>query len=201
MKTRIQTIRRAPRITTVAQRIPTVEDMNPINLDSKHMVIVDFETVIEGFSHRHCKNCHACYLESFEERSKKCKICGNYPEKWTLSNNALPVWYLNDVAQFHIPVELEGLDFGEKLLIQQATPYVPLFHIKNGTMGIKGHVCCFPSAIDRVCKVLPRLPQDLKILKVIHSYSSSKNGECRHLFRIRRDRVLDALMWLKTYND
>ena len=68
MKTRMQTIRRAARTTTVAQRVPTIEDMNPINLDSKDKSIVDFEAIVEGFSHRCCKNCYACYLESFEER-------------------------------------------------------------------------------------------------------------------------------------
>jgi hypothetical protein len=56
---------------------------------------------------------------------------------------------------YHVPNELSGLREGEELLIQMVSPYVPFVHIKNGTLGIKGHVCSFPQRVQDLYTPFP----------------------------------------------
>ena len=87
------------------------------------------------------------------------------------------------------------------MLIQKISPFIPLHHIKNGTFGIKGHVCSFPQDISSICTELPRLPSDVTIVKVVHSYQQELNGEvCNKAFKVRKLQILNALKWLKKYN-
>lgn len=194
------TTRRTMRSSTLNQRQQPAVVIQPIDEDQKEKSILEFEKRIHGMFHFVCKNCKSCYLVFSQQRGNECNVCYRKPSLWGLENSALPIWYKDNEPQFHVPPELEDLKFGEKLLIQQATPYVPLVHIKNGTMGIRGHVCCFPSAIDTVCKILPRYPTELKLLKVVRSYQNNNNESSKRIFTIRKDRVLEALYWLKRYN-
>ena len=55
-----------------------------------------------------------------------------------------PIWIDEDShVHYEVPTELKKLNIAEILLIQRVAPLVPLVHIRNGTLGIKGHVCSF----------------------------------------------------------
>ena len=69
-----------------------------------------------------------------------------------------------------MPEERLGLTMAEKMLIQRASLFVPLQHVKDGTMAIQGHVCCFPQNIDSICSVLPRIADDVKIIRFLKDY-------------------------------
>ena len=113
----------------------------------------------------------------------------------------LPLWEDdNNVKQYHVPDELKCLREGEKLLIQQISMYVPLHHLKYGQLGAQGHIVSFPQDISTVCNILPRLPSDVSLIRVVKHFKLS-DGECSSKsFSIRKQQVLEALLWLKRYN-
>ena len=81
------------------------------------------------------------------------------------------------------------------------SPSIPLNHIKNGTFGLKGHFCTFVQDISTVYNFLPRKPDSVEIIKVIHHYQQEINGNmCKKVFRVRKTKVLNALKWLKKYH-
>ena len=118
-----------------------------------------------------------------------------------ISDFAHPVWYDdNQNIQFHVPKELKELTEGEKLLIQQVSPFVPLQHLQNGSYGAKGHVCSFPQDLGGICSKLPRLPHDVNTISVVKSFVNSDGEPQKLSFKIRKQKVLNALHWLKRHN-
>ena len=121
--------------------------------------------------------------------------------KWSFKNSDLhPIWYKNNEPQLYIPTELSDLREGEKLLIQMVSVYIPLYHLKYGMTGVQGHVCSFPQDIKTICYILPRLPSDVQIVKIVRKFKSANNETGSKTFSIRKDKVLNALKWLQKYN-
>ncbi len=118
----------------------------------------------------------------------------------------MPVWKEDDGTpegniRYDVPYCLQILTDAEKMLIQMVSPFISLFHLQNGTFGLKGHVCCFSQDLESLCYKLPRLPTDVTVVKVIHCYLREINGElCNKAFKVRKQVVLDALRWLKEHN-
>jgi hypothetical protein len=100
---------------------------------------------------------------------------------------------------YHVPNELSCLREGEKLLIQMVSPYVPSVYIKNGSLGIKGHVCSFPQRVQDLYTTLPRLPSSATFVK-IRSFRGEEGKFDVKSFFVRQTVVLHALNWLKKYN-
>lgn len=69
-----------------------------------------------------------------------------------------PTWVDEyEKTRYDIPPELTSLRVGEQLLIQLYSPYVPIVHIKNGVLGIKGHCISFMKDITEMTIQLPRV--------------------------------------------
>ena len=63
---------------------------------------------------------------------------------YSYENKFLPTWKTkNNIIKYTLPSELQHLTLAEKLLIQRVSPLVPVIHIKNGILGIRGHVVSF----------------------------------------------------------
>jgi hypothetical protein len=91
-----------------------------------------------------------------------------------IQENLLPVWFSADEQpMYHVPNELSYLQEG--LLIQMVSPYVPFVHIKNGTLGIKGHVCSFPQRVQDLYTTLPRLPNSATFVKMVRSFKGEED--------------------------
>ena len=89
----------------------------------------------------------------------------------------------------------------ENMLLQLVSPFVPQQYINNGTFGIKGHVCCFPQDIGEVATVLPRLPSNIKMIKLVRQVTTAVGGpKTDKTFNVRRYETLRALLWLKRHN-
>jgi hypothetical protein len=71
-----------------------------------------------------------------------------------------------------------------------------LIHLKNGTLGSRGHCVIVEHNISELFLVLPRKPGDLDILNVIRSVRSSDQEVYERVFKVRRQKVLAALYWL-----
>ena len=115
------------------------------------------------------------------------------------TNGLLPVWYDDHGAvQYELSKELQDLRLGEKLLVQRFSCFVPIVHIRNGIMGLKGHCCCFKQEVCEVAKSLPRLK--VNAVKVLKGIQDSSGRLTEASFIIRKDKVMDALKWLKKYH-
>jgi hypothetical protein len=77
---------------------------------------------------------------------------------------------------------------------------VPVIHIKNGILGIRGHIVSFLQDISSITTILPRLPSEVSIVKVIRASQTRCGNELRKAFIVDRERLLKALLWLKKYN-
>lgn len=163
-----------------------------------------FEYRMANIDHSVCASC-------FESRigmrtTSKESICNKCQDKSRKSaynsvNTMLPTWTdENGVTQYHVPSELEGLSIAEILLIQRVSPLVPLVHIKNGTLGIKGHVCSFLQDVNEVATRLPKLPSEVKAVKMIRSYKGNSGVDNVKVFVVNRDRVMRALFWLTRHH-
>ena len=158
--------------------------------------------------HMFCPNCHQRRLSHMETNQKKakqgchmCDCCKKNSVKYTAANSALPIWKdsLTGKICYHVPEVLRNLTTGEKMLIQKVSPVVPLVHIKNGTFGIKGHVCALPQHIDSVCTDLPRTK--CKIVRVLKTGMAKDGTLHSKYFKIRKKNVLSALHWLKEHSN
>ena len=168
--------------------------------DIKKKSITKFESRMANVSPTACKECLRCSLSLNVNSNNICNYCLKSKIN-PIYNNQLPVWYDNGVPQFHIPVQLSCLRLAEKMLLQLVSPFVPQQYINNGTFGLKGHVCCFPQDIGEVAKVLPRLPSDVKMIKLVRQVTTAVGGpRTNKSFSVRRKETLEALLWLKDHN-
>lgn len=99
-----------------------------------------------------------------------------------------------------MPNELSCLTFAEKQLIALASAHMSLIHIKNGTLGSRGHCVSVEQKISELFLTLPRKPGDLNILHVRRSGRSSDHEVYEKIFKVRKDKVLAALYWLVKHN-
>lgn len=180
--------------------------------EEKYETFEDFEKRCEDIHHNRCFVCHRVSIGMVMHTKTTCARCYGKSKDTSryIANDCLPVWYKTKEdrlarinPQFQIPNCLSKLRLGEKMLLQLAKLFVPLVHIKNGTMGIRGHVCAFPQNISDVADTLPRLPEDVTIVRVIQKIQAEVGGKelVDKQFFVRKQSVLDALEWLVEHND
>ena len=175
---------------------------NGIKLDYTKL-IVDFEKKLKGLYNKECKCCKGVSLSFDLDERGHCKDCKDMDTDALITNNLLPIWK-DSKGQYHydVPDVLKQLTLQEKLLIQRAALFIPVQHIKNGTLGVKGHVCCFPQKIDTIYTTLPLLPNQVKYVQLIHKSKDEIGGDVKaRKLVIRKQMVLDALKWLKQHNN
>ena len=187
-----------------------VDDTEPLFNVSKesemYKTMIEFEKRMKDVKHKKCTMCKSVSLNlKLLPKLGICKNCKVRNEERKRNGQAkkiprhLPVWYdLENKARFDIPKELSELREGEKLMIQQIAPYIPLVHLRHGVHGSRGHVCSFPQEIEEICKILPR--KKVKALKVIKSFNTKEKETREITFMVRRNVVLQALVWLKNNN-
>lgn len=114
----------------------------------KNQIIRDFEGCMRTTSHGHCVCCRRIRIKQKANTKAICKSCVKHEDpSHFLRTDGLPVWCENgndeNEPQCHVPPEPTNLSLAEKMPTQQVSPFVPLQHLKNGIMGLKGHVCAF----------------------------------------------------------
>ena len=123
-------------------------------------------------------------LSKCKDGLHKCKNCKDHSLAIDMFSH--PTWTDREGnIHYTIPQELQGLREGEKLLLQQVSPFVPLQHLQKGNYGCKGHVCSFPQDIQSICTVLPRLPTDINIVNIVKNFRDKDNNPHYMTFRIR----------------
>ena len=167
--------------------------------------IKEFERRTSEIKHEHCFTCKRVSTNlRMSTDNNVCADCKSkkYSEEDLLQEGLLPVWFDDTgTTRYDVPRELGSLRDCEKMLIQILNTHVPAHHMKYGVIGVKGHVCAFPQDVVSVCKILPRLPKDCNVVRYIKETKSRVVGETSvKIFKIRRQKVVAALVWLKKYH-
>ena len=174
------------------------------NLDKNYcQQLFKFEETMFNIHPKHCTICHQRKLNMVVKEGICSRCKGeHFINKFTHNNKALPVWIDSETEQVHYeaPKELKDLSIAEKLLIQKVSPLVPVIHIKNGVMACRGHCVSFFQDISTICKIFPRLPAEVTMVKVIRT-STTKGGDIvDRAFTVNKMKVISALTWLKKHN-
>jgi len=98
-----------------------------------------------------------------------------------------------------VPEALQDFTTVEQMLIARVAPVMSVMWLpeyRGGQWRFKGHVVCFPRDIQPVVSVLPRVSVDVLVLRS----QQSANADAVREFRVRRQRVHDALLRLMEHN-
>jgi hypothetical protein len=130
-----------------------------------------------------------------------CDSCANNQIKNTSENRVIPYWIDKYGSQnVVVPQELRDLTFAEKQLIALASAHMSLIHLKNGTLGSRGHSVSVEQNVSELFLVLPRKPGDLEFRNVTRSGRSSDQEVYERVFKVRRQKVLAAFYWFVEHN-
>src|SRR3954451_21680777 len=97
-----------------------------------------------------------------------------------------------------LPEEMKGLTDIEEMLIAQVFTVITVYWLRGGQTGYRENVINFPQDIREFTTQLPRHPSSLNVL-VVRRQSTNGPTEFRD-FTVRRDKVGNALLWLKSNN-
>ena len=172
--------------------------------EEKYEVFRDFEHTCALLEHKHCNCCKMVSMNMTVNKKGLCSRCTKFesPDHFT-DKGALPVWYKDGLPQYEVPNVLSDLTTAEKMLIQLVSPFVPLHHIRNGTMGLSGHVCAFEQDVTGFVNKLPRDKMDVAMLKVIKNLKAEigdSSAAYTKAFRVSKDKVFSALTFLHKHN-
>ena len=102
----------------------------------------------------------------------------------------------NDMDPGSMPDQLKGLTQAEEMRIAKGCPVMRAYRLTGGQRGYGGHVVNLAQNIGDFVNSLPRPARELSIIVV-----RRQDGEGIHKdLLVRRQRVFDALNWLKANN-
>ena len=130
---------------------------------------MEFEKLCQQMHHNCCDCCQRVSLNLKTHMIDGKEVCHNclFKAKNDLPFS-LPIWIdETETPRNDLPDELKYLRECEKLLIQQIAVVVPLLHLKIGQIGSKGHCCSFMQDIREICSILPRMPENIRLIKII----------------------------------
>jgi len=192
------------------------------SLPTKRSVIVKEEILHHEFQMKNltvlkCKMCLELHMMDGQAQQSRrpysCQKCQKRKDPmYYLKNNLHPIWYEvsdvgafvrdkdgNKVPRFDIPPELKRLSMAEKFLIRRCSNYVPLVHLSNGVFALKGHCVTFPQDISAMCNELP-LRKESMVVFIRYLGNKDTSDVYPKLLRVKRQNVLEALLWLKKHN-
>ena len=192
----------------ITTKIPNCSKTQSDQANEKHREFIkqvcQFEQDMFNVQFSCCKICHQRRLNFPINKDGMCNRCKKETEgrnRFSNRNKTLPTWTdKQGTVHYELPEILKELMVAEKLLIQKVSPIVPVIHIKNGTIGSRGHCVSFFQDITNMCQVFPRLPSQVTIVKVICKSKCKDRNIVNKAFTINRNRVMTALEFLKKHN-
>ena len=133
-------------------------------------------------------------------------VCSNCKKdsrdkEYFLQNNLQPIWFDNNGAvQWQVPMQLHALSLQEELLIKKSAPYIPVIHMYNGTLGLKGHCVVFERESNGDIFKFPRMESDTVCFNRQYVTKENVKEQRKMPLVVRRKNVMDALNILKVIN-
>ncbi|KAK3912381.1 ATP-dependent DNA helicase [Frankliniella fusca] len=143
----------------------------------------NFECYLKSLTWVECCQCQKRVLHSSLKNFTCTKNCSLFTEE-------------NDMDPFQIPDELKDLTYIEKQLISRVHPVISLYRVKKLEYKYKGQVINFTQDVQHVADKLPHLVADLRNVVVVRLDQQSTLKD----FVVRKDKVLNALLWLQKNN-
>lgn len=137
-----------------------------------------------------CDVCNERRIHSKMHSATTCQRC--FRDK----NSVKLFSFQNNMDPQIVPDELCDLSITEQQLICRISPSINVHMLKHGGIAANGHCVTFPQAIDEPCRIFPKLPSEINIIKV---RKQGKNDTSKE-FAVRRYRVQNALVWLRSNN-
>ena len=145
------------------------------------------------FSLFQCIICQEAWPLKSKPRSPDSYVCSRCsrdkksPNKFSKENSMIPC---------PVPPQLQGLTQTEEMLIARALPLMRVYIKPGGQRGYSGHCINLPQNINDLASSLPRYPKDLSVIIV---NVKGKDNTFKDV-NVRRQKVLDALLWLRVNN-
>ncbi|CAG8547344.1 24094_t:CDS:1 [Gigaspora rosea] len=98
-----------------------------------------------------------------------------------------------------VPEELQKLIEIEEMLIVQVFSVMVVYKLRGGQHGYRGNIINFPQDIEEFTTLLPWHPSFLNVLIICRQFD--KDPTAFRDFKIRRNKVAQALHWLKANNN
>jgi len=161
-----------------------------INKHERH-ILRNFRYKMDDIRYNACPVCNERIpgMTLVEETCHRCHREKTIPKKFSKENYMDPG---------ELPEQLKGLTEIEEMLIAQVFCVMSVYWLRRGQNGYKGNVINFPQDIREFTTHLPRHPSSLNVL-VVRRQSATSLAEFRD-FTVRRDKVHNALIWLKLNN-
>lgn len=146
------------------------------------------------WEHHLCTVCHELWptrLTLYDEAyvCTRCKHDKIEPKLYSEAND-------NFMHPGTVPLCMQGMTQVEEMIIARTCPIMSVYRKHGGQRGYKGHVVNLPQDIQGFLDHLPCNIKDLPILIVRRHGSENTHTD----FRVRREKVLSALQWLKANN-
>ncbi|KAL8588029.1 hypothetical protein ACOMHN_065034 [Nucella lapillus] len=147
-------------------------------------------TELEDLTARVCENCSETYQCHTSDKDKiVCKLChGKARREMFAPSNYLTLTpappYLSDLTQV------------EKSAISIICPSIAIYKKGTGSAS-KGHTIAFFQDVETFASILPRVPDELPFI-VLKDPSEKIDDRS---FRVRKQKLLDALLYLKSHNE
>lgn len=174
-----QTDRDRKRIARLKKKTNTVLKETSTLLDADQNF---FSSYMDTLEWKVCEICHKKDFKSPYDR-KQCSDCASFTAD-------------NDMDPGDLPVELQNLSFIEQLLIARIHPIVSLYKLRRGQFKYTGQVINFPQNVQEVYTSLPQKITDLTGVVTVRVDRSDGFKD----FHVHKEKVLNALLWLKNYN-
>ena len=146
----------------------------------------------ERLQHRQCTTCKEAWPTQQNVASEvyicyRCKRDKKSPKKFSAGN---------DMDPGIVPEQLKGLTQVEEMLISRVCPIMRVYRKHGGQRGYQGHVLNLPQDIQSFLNRLPSHVADLPVMVVRRHGADNTHRD----FTVRRHKVLEAVLWLKTNN-
>ena len=204
---------------TQADWLENVQGVNMNNSEERMKACLQhFEKGLEEIKMEHCPECDEDWfnmgMQQYEGRTM-CSKCLKEIKKnaQKIGRRVCSRSVANDMDPGPVPPghQLHGLTPLEQRLIARVVTYVQVRRMPKGSIGYSGHSIHFKQDIEPMAQTMSRgppygegkLPRKLKDAGycLVRKTGNEKNSFKHKDFRVRRDRVLNALRWLKANND
>ena len=139
------------------------------------------------------KNCNVCHETRIEMNMASDTIC----RRCNCDKNSIKMFSdLNNMNPGKLPSELSNLTLVEQQLISRLSPCINVHMLRHGGLASSGHCVTFPQEVNEPAQIFPRLPEEIKIIRVRRQGMNNTSKE----FRVRRFVIQSALQWLKCNN-
>jgi hypothetical protein len=148
----------------------------------------EFHRELEKTSWSTCSHCTEKYIcMAVRPRSGKCERCTRNPQLFAEENDLTP-----SVA----PPCLSDLTPIEKLCISLICPVIGIYK-KGHSAASRGHTISVIQDVNVLASTLPRLPANLPFIVI----KGPNERIVDQNFRVRRQALIDALLYLKDHNE